>query len=229
MKTPTRMFLAAGFLAAAISQQARPSLILWDGGTSAAWSNGANWIGGTAPANDTTTDLAGFVFSALPAFQPDAGTRQVNGIEIGDGSTAVPEFEISGTDLTLGSGGILKNAASANTTISTDLTLAAGQAWTNNSSGVLLATGGIDNGGFALTVGGSGGTRATGQISGSGNLTMEGSGTLLLEGNNTYTGGTFIGGGRSKRVPATGRKHSARIRPPWSSMAQAWCCSWQAT
>jgi hypothetical protein len=55
MKTPTRIFLAAGIVAAVASFESRATLILWDGGTSAAWSDGATWAGGTAPANDTMT------------------------------------------------------------------------------------------------------------------------------------------------------------------------------
>jgi hypothetical protein len=69
---------------------AQASDVAWSSaGTSVSWNNGANW-GGTAPANDTTTDIADFG-SASYAFQPqlDADTLQaVNGISFTGGTTA---------------------------------------------------------------------------------------------------------------------------------------------
>lgn len=195
MKLPNFLHSACCLLALAIATDSDAALIYWDGDTSTAWNTGANWVGGTAPTNDSTADQAGFDFAVLPTFQPNTGTRQVNGIVIGDGTTAVPDFTISGTSLTLGNGGIVKNAASLNSTITPNITLAADQSWTNNSGGTLLASGSIDNGGYNLTFHGTGFSRATDQISGSGDLVKDGTGTLLLEGTNTFTGTTFITGG----------------------------------
>jgi outer membrane autotransporter protein len=193
--------------------QAHAALILWDGDTSATWSNGANWVGGYAPANNINNDTAGFDFSILTPFQPNAGTRRVNGIVIGDGSTVVPIFEISGNDLTIGNRGIIKNTASLNTTISSDISLGAAHAWTNNSTTPLLLTGAIDNAGFNLTVNGPGYTRATGRIQGAGDLIKDGSGTLLLEGTSTFTGTTLIEGGTLSisEVENLGRRGTGRI------------------
>lgn len=192
-----RNFLHALFvlLASLTILDSKASLILWDGDTSSAWSEDANWVGGTAPANDATSDLAGFVFSSLPSFEPDAGTRAVNGLVIGNGVTAVPAFTISGTDLTLGDGGILKNSVTSLTTISPDLTLAADQTWTNNSASALVVSGPIDNDGFDLSFDGTGFTRVSGSIQGTGALNKTGGGILALEATNSYTGGTIISDG----------------------------------
>ena len=96
----------------------RAGPVTWTGSTSTAWSSGGNWVGGVAPANDTTTDIAAFDFASLPANQPNAGTRSVNGIVIGDGTTAVPAFTIAGATLTIGASGFVKNAVSLQTTMS---------------------------------------------------------------------------------------------------------------
>jgi len=195
MKSPIFLHAAIGLFVFAFTPDSRASLILWNGDTSSAWSDGANWIGGSAPANTTTSDQAGFVFSVPPTFEPNSGSRNVNGLLIGDGATAVPSFTISGTDLTLGNGGILKNAATSNTTLSPDISLAADQNWTNASATALVLSGTINNAGFNLTIDGSGFTRVSESIEGSGDLIKDGAGTLLLEGSSTFTGTTFINGG----------------------------------
>ena len=213
MKEPKLLRAALWLIVFAFTLESNASLILWDGDTSTAWSDGANWSGETAPTNNTTTDRAGFVFPVLPTFQPNTGTRDVNGLVIGDGVTAVPSFAISGTDLTLGDGGIFKNAATSNTTISPDITLAADQTWTNDSASTLLVTGQIDNAGFNLTFDGSGFSHSTNKIEGSGNLTKTGTGTLLLEGTSTFTGTTFLSGGTVSisAVENLGRRGAGRI------------------
>jgi hypothetical protein len=80
--------------------------VSWDGDTSTNWTTGTNWVGDIDPTDDTTTDLAAFVFASAPDFQPNAETRSIAGILIGDGTTAVPTFTISGTSLTIGGSGM---------------------------------------------------------------------------------------------------------------------------
>jgi autotransporter-associated beta strand protein/T5SS/PEP-CTERM-associated repeat protein len=200
-------------LAVLIVTDSKAALIYWDGDTSTAWNTGANWVGGTVPANNSNTDQAGFDFAVLPTFQPNTGTRQINGIVIGDGTTAVPDFTISGATLTIGNAGIIKNAASLNTTITPNITVEGNQTWTNNSSGTLLISGRIANGGHNLTFNGTGFTQTTDRISGNGDLVKNGAGTLLLEGNSTYTGTTFIAGGTVSisAVENLGQRKTARV------------------
>jgi hypothetical protein len=122
-----RLLVATGCFAVVIAPPAAAATVSWDGDTSSAWASGSNWVGGTPPSNDTTSDLAAFVFGSLPSFQPNAGTTSIAGIVIGDGSTLVPAFGIAGTSLTIGGSGIAQLAASGSTTISSPTVLAAAQ------------------------------------------------------------------------------------------------------
>ena len=83
---------------------------------STTWTEGANWVGGTAPANDLVTDIAQFDQASYTE-HPNAGTVSVNGVVIGSSSATIT---LSGSTLTVGSGNI--SIASGNpTTISTVL------------------------------------------------------------------------------------------------------------
>ncbi len=57
INTPLRLACAA--FVVLLVPAARAATIVWanNGGT---WATGANWVGGTAPANSTTTDIASF-------------------------------------------------------------------------------------------------------------------------------------------------------------------------
>jgi autotransporter-associated beta strand protein len=189
------LIAAAGCFAGVITQPAVAATVSWDGDTSSAWASGSNWVGGTPPANDTTSDLAAFVFGSLPSFQPDAGTTSVTGLVIGDGSTTMPDFGISGTSLTLGGSGITKLAASGSTTISSPTVLAAAQSWTNDALRPIVISGSVAADGHLLTIGGSGTTSIGGLISGSAGLRKEGTGRLILTAANTFTGGVTVAGG----------------------------------
>lgn len=184
-----------GFAAAGHERPVPAATISWDGDTSTAWATGGNWSGGTAPADDTVTDLAAFAFAVLPAFQPNAGTRGVAGVVLGDGTTPVPAFTIAGTGLSIGASGIVKLAASGSVTLSAATVLAAAQTWTNESAGVLAVTGAVAADGHAFSVAGSGPISVTGVISGSAGLAKSGGGTLGLSADNTFTGSVLLGGG----------------------------------
>src|SRR5690606_40591171 len=121
-----------------------------------AWTFGSNWIGGIAPANDLTTDIARFNQTAY-ATQPNAGTISINGIQIGDGTTATTALTVSGTSLSIGSGGITIGANAGAATFATAINLGASQSWTNNSANIATFNGNVINGGNLLTIGGSSG------------------------------------------------------------------------
>ncbi len=137
------------------------------------WTTGGNWIGGIAPRNDLTLDIARFDQTSYPN-QPNAGTTSILGIQIGDGTTSTASLTLGGTQLTIGTSGINMYANAGPATINSNLTLGANQTWTNNSTN---------------------GMTVSGNIGGSYSLTKGGSGTLILNATNTY-GITKINGGR---------------------------------
>ena len=186
--------LALSHLLAAATASA--ATVDWSGATSADWSLGANWLGGQPPADNTSADLARFHFAASPTFAPNTGTRSVRGLIIGDGSTAVPAFTLSGTLLTLGAGGITQQAGSLGATLATPLALAANQSWTNAAAASLAVTGPVSLGTHTLTAAGTGSLSLAGALSGTGALAKSGTGTLTLAGANTYSGGTTVNAGR---------------------------------
>jgi fibronectin-binding autotransporter adhesin len=89
--------------------------------------------------------------------------------------------------------GALRNI-SGNNSLSGSISLGSAS-MVGSDLGTLSLSGGISNGGFTVTFGGSGNTIESGSISGSGDLAKSGSGTLTLSGANTYTGSTTVSGG----------------------------------
>ncbi len=174
------------------------------------WATGSNWVGGSAPTSDLVTNIAYFDSTSYTS-QPNAGTTSINGIVIGDGSTATAALALSGTMLTIGGGGITMFANAGAATISSPLTLGAPETWTNNAASLLTITGNITNGANLLTIAGTGNTSISGVLgSGSGGLTTFGTGSLTLTGANTYTGTTSVNSGTmfldfsATGAPATG-------------------------
>ena len=90
--------------------------------------------------------------------------------------------------------GITVNAGAAADTVSANITLGAAQSWNNSSANPFTVSGNVNNGGFTLTALGIGPKSITGNISGSGGLTLS-TGILTLSGSNSYTGTTTISGG----------------------------------
>jgi len=164
MKTPLfrPSCLLPGLLAGAFifSYSAQANSITWNG-TDATWATGTNWVGNTAPADDLTTDIAVFN-SATYTAQPNAGTTSVNGIEIGASSAAVT---LSGTALTIGSGGVTMASGAAASSITAPITLGAAQTWDNSSANQLTVGG--TSGAFALTKTGTGTIQFNGAVAGS--------------------------------------------------------------
>lgn len=192
------LFFLSGILLSTAKVQA--ATICWTGGTSTAWATGSNWVGGVAPANDATTDIACFnqtSYTNLPTI--GNASRSIAGIVIGDGSTATATLTIAsggGTRiLTVGASGVDMKANAGAVTISAPVTLGAAQTWQNASSNLLTFSGAVANGGFLLTVGGATNTTISSVISGTGGITKSGAGILTLSNTNTYTGLTTLNAG----------------------------------
>ena len=147
-------------------------------GTSTAWANTGNWQGGVAPANSLTVDVARFDQTSY-AFLPNAGTTSVNGLQFGDGTTAAAACVLSGTNLSIGSGGVTLAAGAGAATISSNVTLGAGQVWTNNSTNLLTGPATVTLGGNTLTIAGPGNVTLN-ALSGTAGITASGAGTLTL-------------------------------------------------
>lgn len=96
-------------LAASLSAQ-----IVWDGSTSTDFEDGTNWVGDTAPANDTTTDIAQLTGGTVDI----TADRSVASLDLATAGTT-----LSGTGTTLTLGGGLNG--SQDLTLSGSVTLAA--------------------------------------------------------------------------------------------------------
>ncbi len=148
----------------------------WTSGAAAIFGNGGT---GGAVSLGGATSVASFTFNSF------SGTYTLG---------------TAGNAITLGKG-VAKNAGSGAVTFNSPLILAAAQTWTNSSTSAFSAGSTVNNGGFNLTVDGSGPTNLnTGIVSGSGGLVKNGSGTLILGSGGTppahsYAGPTTVNGG----------------------------------
>lgn len=196
-KSSLRARALVGSIAALLAvPAAQAAVVNWDGDTSVAWSNAANW--NALPTDDLFTDIANFN-QATYGFAPDAGMTSINGITIGASNGPMT---LTTTSLSIGTGGItIANLAGA-LTVAGGVTIGGIQSWANNSS-TALTTGGIlaiDNqlsltagtfalGNFANT--GAGGVVINGATAQAGNDAAFGTGTLTLtSGTVSSDGGT---------------------------------------
>jgi fibronectin-binding autotransporter adhesin len=182
-----------------LPQSAQAATIVWEN-TGTAFATGGNWVGGTAPANDTTTDIGSFQ-SATVSFNPQlTGSRSIAGLVFTSGTGAWTFTGNSGTRvLTLGAAGITNNSSNTQTFSGGALRLSLGAnstfdgetgslAFAANMAGLYLNS-------YNLTLDGSSTTNTIAEaMSGTGgSITKVGSGTWTLSGANTYTGATNIG------------------------------------
>ncbi|HEY5314631.1 MAG TPA: autotransporter-associated beta strand repeat-containing protein, partial [Pirellulales bacterium] len=155
------------------------------GGPNNNWSDGANWVGGVAPAanDDLVFPIAALSYTSVDDFA--AGTQ------FGSVTIAGSGYSITGNGIAL-LAGIVDSASGANS-FTVPITMTAAQTIINGNAGSTLTLGNIDTGLLqTLTFDGSGTTSVTGVISDSGGLTKDGAGTLILSGADTYLGLTSI-------------------------------------
>lgn len=132
----------------AFAAQSQAATVTWNGSTSVTWATGANWVGGTAPANDLTTDTAHFNTltyggTVTSPFSPYVSSRSIYGVTIGSSNGAMTlDTNSSANRLGIGAGGITMAAGSGTLTFGSSLQtsgalIGASQTWTNNSSNPL--------------------------------------------------------------------------------------------
>jgi autotransporter-associated beta strand protein len=187
-------------------------------GTSAFWNTDSTGGGGGAFQSATANSDDLYIVAGPGAASGNGNTTiTVSGAQVGKSLTfqASGNFTLSGgTSITLGdgsAGGITMgqyaygSTAQGAHTISTPVILNAAQTWLNNSANTLTTGNGanlINNGGFQLTVDGTGPTtfgvanNSAAVLSGAGNLVKNGTGRLIMGGiNNGFSGTVTINGG----------------------------------
>jgi autotransporter-associated beta strand protein len=220
---------------------------------SVTWATGTNWVGDVAPVKDLTTDIARFNQTSY-ASQPQATVAvaaipgppaipavtpgEINGIQIGDGTTVTAALILStGTGkglLNLGNSGVVISANSGNFTLgstgSQGATILADQAWVNNSASLFTVNAlAVDNDSSAnpvLTLSGSGaGGYTFGKIEASTVTAPQVAGVLSLRFNRTGPGpitltsastllrGVQIGDGSTATVTTTLTTGTGNSRP----------------
>jgi hypothetical protein len=114
----TAAFVSVGTLAFVLfavlgGTQANAATITW-GNVGTDFATGANWLGGTAPSNNITSDIGAFTNGTVtnnPVFTAD---RSINGLQFNSGTAAWTFTGSGGTQtLTLGTGGITNYSAKA--------------------------------------------------------------------------------------------------------------------
>jgi autotransporter-associated beta strand protein len=192
----------------------------WDGAANVTWTSGLDAIFGNG-------GTGGAVTLAAPT---TIGSLTLNSFS---GSYTLGS---AGQTITLDSG-LAMNAGAGAVTILSPLTLGGAQSWTNDSGSLLtIGTGVVNNGGFLLTLAGSGTTTVTSAISGTGGLSKSGAGTLKLGGTNTYNGVTIINNGTLAGVTGGSCSNSAvtvtnttgitsALAVVVTNSAQPWVCS----
>lgn len=160
----------------------------WTGSANTTWSSSANAIFGNGGTGGAVTLASPTTVNAI-TFNSFTGTYTLG---------------TAGNTITL-NGGITGNANSGIVTIISPVTLGGTQTWTNHSGNALTTGNGtnlITNGGYDLTVDGTGTTNfgvisnAAAALNGSGALVKNGSGRLNLGGlNSGFSGAVTINGG----------------------------------
>jgi hypothetical protein len=160
---------------------------VWTGASGTAISASGNWSAG--PRTDQYVEFrAGSVPTGVDV---DAATM-FRGLAFTADAGATQGFTLSGASpLTIGRGG-LSNSTALRQTFSAPLVLGDHQYWDVGGGGV--TAGAIDTGGKLLEIAGTGTTRITGAVSGTGGLAVSG-GVVELTGSSGSTGRTWVHAG----------------------------------
>ena len=160
----------------------------WNGSTNQDWVSGSDAIfGGPSTAGGVVTLASPTTVGAI-TFNTFTGTYTLG--------TVLQTITLNG--------GLTNNsAAGAISLTNSPIILGGVQTWTNNSSGALTSTSGVNNGGSTLTLDGTGSfnfSATASIITGAGGLTKNGSGRLTLGGGGSvpahdYAGPTILNGG----------------------------------
>lgn len=190
-------FVLLGFGLSSASHHSYAATKVWSGaGASSYWQNGANWVGGAAPAppND------GLVFTG--------GNRLVNtndwgsgkiftGITFDAGASAFVLNGVTGGTVTLTGFGITNNSSSLQV-VNCALRANGPVSFAANTNDLEInGPVGTTSGTGTLIFSGTATTRVSGVISVTGGISLQGgsTATLLLSATNSYNGDTIINGG----------------------------------
>lgn len=160
---------------------------LWTGASGTAISADGNWS-----ADPRTDQYVEFRAGSVPVGVDVDAATMFRGLYFTAEAGATQGFTLSGASpLTIGRGG-LSNSTALRQTFSAPVVLGDHQYWDAGSGGV--TAGAIDTGGKLLEIAGSGTTRITGPVSGTGGLAVSG-GLLELAGSSSFTGRTWVHSG----------------------------------
>ncbi len=187
--TPLLSLLTAAAIASCL--QANAASFTWDGdsGTNVNWTEGGNWVGGNAPANDGTATTIFNVNATPPAnyYSPVINSPyNINSLQLQSNSNNGTKWNLTGSTLTF---------SGANSAITvTPSTSASTNVLNQIDNNISLNTT------VSVTIGSSNSYTANlilnGNISGTGAISLGGQlGTLRLTGNNTFSGGVFMNRG----------------------------------
>lgn len=207
-----------------IGQPLQAATYLWDSNTgtvgvqdgAGTWTSiGTTWINPATGLNlaITSADVGSFGAGGTGGAITVSGNQSLLGMIFGQTTTTGYSFTAgSPTTLTLGASGITVLQGAQPVTIgdaNLSPVLGAAQTWTNRSTGALTLGGGIDNGGFGLSLNGVAGLTGLGQfslngvLSGAGGLTLGRNASATVTSNSTYAGATVIGNSSTLMVSGT--------------------------
>lgn len=147
---------------------------VWGGATNGAWTTGASWVGGSAPANSLTTDTVRFDDTTITTTVSVslASARSIAGLAF---PVTAASISITGANLTVGASGIT-NAGGLGHNFFNQLVLGANRTVDSGSGSFLFEN-------------------STAIFSGAGGITKTGSGGIYLSGTGLHTGNTILSAG----------------------------------